>query len=79
MSEHHDYLRTGDRKFRLTADITALMLKGAGYAALFCLAVLLAGWALLALSRLLPEDSKFAPDPINRSFLLIEQVERAQV
>jgi len=34
--QDQDYLRTGNREFRLTADVTALMLKGAGYAAIFC-------------------------------------------
>ncbi|WP_296418319.1 RC-LH1 core complex protein PufX [Pseudooctadecabacter sp.] len=59
----HDYLRTGQGDFRLTADITALMLKGAGYAALFCLVIGLAYAVLIGISSLLPEDSKFAPDP----------------
>ena len=64
MSEHdHDYLGTNSGNFRLTADITALMLKGAGYAALFCLVIGLAYAVLIGISNLLPEDSKFAPDP----------------
>jgi len=64
MSEHdHDYLGTDRGNFRLTADITALMLKGAGYAALFCLVIGLAYAVLIGISNLLPEDSKFAPDP----------------
>ncbi|SLN32501.1 RC-LH1 core complex protein PufX [Pseudooctadecabacter jejudonensis] len=59
----HDYLRTEGGNFRLTADVTALMLKGAGYAALFCLVIGLAYAVLIGISNLLPEDSKFAPDP----------------
>ena len=63
MSDNHDYLGTSDRSFRLSADVGALMLKGAGYAAALCFAVFLAGWALVAIAGLLPEASKLAPDP----------------
>ncbi|MEX1235936.1 MAG: RC-LH1 core complex protein PufX [Roseovarius sp.] len=69
MSEHDDFLRTGNRSFRLTADVTALMLKGAAYAALFCFAIFLIGWAFVFVAGLLPEDSKLAPDPTPTSFL----------
>lgn len=69
MNDQHDYLRTGTRSFRLSADVTALMLKGAGYAALFCLGIYLTAWAMIGVSRLLPEDSKQAPDPTPTSFL----------
>ncbi|MEL6841288.1 MAG: RC-LH1 core complex protein PufX [Pseudomonadota bacterium] len=62
-------------KSRLTADITLLMLKGAGYAAAFLLAV----WFIIAvmawIGRALPEESRGTPDPINRSSLTIEAVE----
>jgi len=38
MSNNDDYLRTGSNpKFRVGADVLALMLKGAGYAMVFCL------------------------------------------
>ena len=70
MSDQDDYLRTGNREFRLTADITALMLKGAGYAALFCLVLGLAYAVLVGVSGLLPEDSKFAPDPTPTSMII---------
>ena len=63
MSDDHDYLGTSDRSFRVSADITALMLKGAAYAAIFSFAIFLAGWALVAVAGLLPEASKLAPDP----------------
>jgi len=76
MQDPNDYLRTGTRNFRLTADITALMLKGAGYAALFCAAIYLIAWAFIGLSRLLPEDSKLAPDPTPTSFLSVQDAER---
>ncbi|MFD0858473.1 RC-LH1 core complex protein PufX [Roseovarius aquimarinus] len=69
MHDQDDYLRTGTRNFRLTADITALMLKGAGYAALFCAAIYLIAWVFIGISRLLPEDSKLAPDPTPLSHL----------
>ena len=65
-----DFLRTSNRDFRLTADVTALMLKGAGYAALFCLVLGLAYAVLIGISNLLPEDSKFAPDPTPTSMII---------
>ena len=69
MSENNDYLRTGTRQFRLTADVTTLMLKGAGYAAIFCFAILLIAWAMKGISGVLPEDSKTAPDPTPTSWI----------
>jgi hypothetical protein len=69
MSEQHDYLRTGTRNFRLTADVTALMLKGAGYAAIFCFAVYVTGYVIVFVAGLLPEASKTAADPTPTSFL----------
>lgn len=57
-----NYLRSS-RSFRVSADVTALMLKGAGYAALGCFGLLLVALALLAISRSLPEASKTAADP----------------
>lgn len=56
-------------KSRLTADITFLMLKGAGYAAVVVLAIWFFIAAFAAIGRALPEDSRNAPDPINRSSL----------
>jgi len=70
MSDQDDYLRTGDKDFRLTADVTALMLKGAGYAALFCIVIGLAYAVLVGISNLLPDDSKFAPDPTPTSMII---------
>lgn len=70
-----DYLRTDTRDFRLTADVTALMLKGAGYAALFCFVIGLAYAVLIGISNLLPEESKFAPDPTPTSMITIEALE----
>ena len=58
-------------KSRLTADITYLMLKGAGYAAIFVLAVWFIIAVIAGIGRILPEDSRNTPDPINRSSLEI--------
>ncbi|APE45715.1 hypothetical protein BOO69_19370 (plasmid) [Sulfitobacter alexandrii] len=63
MSDNNDFLRTGSGNFRLRADVTALMLKGAGYAALVCVVVGLCLWLLAALGLLLPEQSRDTPDP----------------
>jgi len=68
--DNNDYLRTSNGDFRLTADVTALMLKGAGYAAIFCLVLGIAYAVLIGISNLLPEDSKFAPDPTPTSMII---------
>ncbi len=68
--QDQDYLRTGNREFRLTADVTALMLKGAGYAAIFCFVLGIAYAVLVGIAAILPEDSKFAPDPTPTSFVI---------
>lgn len=77
MSDHNhdDYLRTNSRNFRLTADVTALMLKGAGYAALFCLVLGIGYAVLVGISKVLPEDSKFAPDPTPTSMMIVVDVD----
>lgn len=54
---------------QLSASILMLMLRGAGYALIFCLLVLFTILILAAIGRALPEDSRFTPDPINRSSL----------
>ena len=54
---------------RLSADITLLMLKGAGYAAIAILAIWLVIAVIAGIGRALPEDSRSTPDPINRSSL----------
>jgi hypothetical protein len=75
MSENNDFLRTSNGSFRLRADVTSLMLKGAGYAALFCLALLIMGWIVVGIGRLLPDASKEAPDPTPWSFLMQSDVD----
>lgn len=77
MSDNHDYLRTGDGDFRLRADVLALMLKGAGYAAIFCLAVGFFIWVLYAVGLLLPEESRDTEDPTPFSYNHILQDDRA--
>ena len=64
-------------KSRLTADIPLLMLKGAGYAAVFLLAVWFIIAVMAGIGRALPEESRDTPDPINRSSLTLEVAEYA--
>ncbi|MCK0167671.1 RC-LH1 core complex protein PufX [Jannaschia sp. S6380] len=71
MSDNHDYLKTSTGGFRLRADVLALMLKGAAYAAILCFAILILGWILLGVSRLLPPESKEAWDPTPTSSVVL--------
>lgn len=65
-----------DNKTRLSADITYLMLKGAGYAAVFVLALWFIVAVIAGIGRALPEQSRETPDPVNRSSsLMIEVIE----
>lgn len=73
MSDNHDYLRTTEnRSFRLRADVLALMIKGAGYAAIACLMVWFLIAAIQGLGKLLPEESRETEDPTPVSFHQIE-------
>ncbi len=65
-----DYLRTGERSFRLRADVFLLMMKGAGYAALFCIVVGVFLAVTIWIGGLLPAESKEAPDPTPLSYML---------
>ncbi len=69
-----DFSMHTNRRGQMTADVTYLMLKGAGYA----LAVVLAIWLGLTVigfvGGLLPEESKLAPDPTPTSFLMAPAV-----
>ncbi|WP_439154508.1 RC-LH1 core complex protein PufX [Yoonia sp.] len=58
-------------KSRLSADITFLMLKGAGYAAAFVLSVWFVIAMIALIGKALPEESKQAPDPTPLSSLVI--------
>jgi hypothetical protein len=69
MSDNHDYLGTGNTS-RLTADATFLMLKGAGYAMMFCLVIWVSLVALQGIGLLLPEESRETEDPTPFSRLL---------
>lgn len=70
MNDDTDILGT-DGRSRLTADITYLMLKGAGYALVFCLAIWLIFAVLLGIGKTLPEDSQLNPDPNLQGFVII--------
>ena len=63
MTDNNDYLRTGDRTFRLRADIFLLMMKGAAYAALFTVGVGLFVWVFYLISLFLPDEAFEADDP----------------
>lgn len=74
MSDNHDYLGTDNNpKLRLSADVLMLMLKGAAYAAIFCLALWFILEAIHWVGLLLPEDSRFRPDPTPYSFYMTDQ------
>ena len=65
-----------DNKTRLSADITYLMLRGAGYAAVFVLALWFIIAVIAGIGRALPDQSRETPDPVNRSSsLMIEVIE----
>ena len=51
------------RKSRLSAEVTYLMLKGAGYAALLVIGIWLTIEVIAGIGRLLPEESRETPDP----------------
>ncbi|MEJ6396682.1 RC-LH1 core complex protein PufX [Yoonia sp. 208BN28-4] len=71
MSDDNNYLGTQhDPQLRLKADVLMLQLKGAGYAAVFCIVAALSIWALYGLGLLLPEESKNQPDPTPFSYNL---------
>ena len=68
----NDNILDMSEKSRLTADITLLMLKGAGYAAAFILALWLIIAVIALIGRALPDESRDTPDPIIRSSLTVE-------
>ncbi len=79
MSDNNDYLRTSTGSFRLTADVTTLMLKGAGYAAIFCITILLISILAVKFADLLPPESKEAVDPTPTSFLIEQMTETSDI
>jgi hypothetical protein len=72
MSDNHDYLGTSETTFRLRADVLMLMLKGAGYAAVFCIVVGVFLAVTIWIGTLLPAESKEAPDPSLGAIELIQ-------
>ena len=80
MSDNNDYLRTNQtRSFRLRADILALMLKGASYAAIACVTAWLILAVIMWLGQLLPDESRETEDPTPFSFKLGEPMVSAEV
>ncbi|MEM6594324.1 MAG: RC-LH1 core complex protein PufX [Pseudomonadota bacterium] len=72
MSEHnHDYLGgSKDPNLQLKADVLMLQLKGAGYAAAFCLIALITIYVLYGIGLLLPDEAREADDPTPFSYVL---------
>ena len=70
----NDNILEMNSKSRLTADITLLMLKGAAYAAIVVLAMWFFVAAFALVGRVLPEEARMAPDPINRPAPAVEMV-----
>ncbi len=80
MSEHnHDYLGAEkDPMLQLKANVLMLQLKGAGYAAAFCLIAVITIYVIYGIGLLLPEESREADDPTPFSYVLPqEEVTRA--
>ena len=71
MSDNDNILGTSSRKFRLTADALALTMKGAGYGLALCTLLVVIGVILSFVAGLLPEDSKFAPAPMESNLIEI--------
>ncbi|MFZ3581183.1 RC-LH1 core complex protein PufX [Loktanella sp. DJP18] len=69
MSDETNILGTTQRT-RLYGDVTILMLKGAGYAAVVVIGIWLTVAVIAAVGRALPEESKQQPDPTPLSFLI---------
>ncbi|SHF01245.1 Intrinsic membrane protein PufX [Loktanella atrilutea] len=70
MTEKTNILGVSD-KARLTGDVTLLMLKGAGYAAIVVLALWLTISVIAFIGRALPEESRQQPDPTPQSSLVL--------
>jgi hypothetical protein len=70
MSDNNDILGPTSRKFRLTADALALMMKGAGYGLIICLVLVVCGLVLTFVASFLPDDAREADDPSPWSYNL---------
>ena len=72
MSDESNILKL-EGKTRLSADITLLMLKGAGYAAVFIIAIWLVLAVIAGIGRALPPESREAADPTPWSSMAVEE------
>lgn len=81
MSDNHEYLSAGNSggNTQLAGQVLILMLKGAGYAMIFCLALWFLIEVIAGIGKLLPEDSRFTPDPTPYSFHFVTDDTVAQV
>ena len=71
MHKDHDYLGAdGDRTTALKGQVLILQLKGAAYAAIFCLAVVLTILAIAWVGKMLPDEAREADDPSPWSYNL---------
>jgi hypothetical protein len=66
--EHLTNILDSHEKSRLFGDITLMMLKGAGYAAVVTVGTLLFVWILWEIGTFLPEEARQAQDPTPWSF-----------
>ncbi len=64
MSDNDNILGISSGKSRLTADALVLTMKGAGFGLAICTVLVVIGIILTTIAGLLPEDSKFAPAPM---------------
>lgn len=71
MSDNDNILGPASTKFRLTADALALTMKGAGFGLALCVVLVVIGVVLSFVSGLLPEDSKYAPAPMESHMIEI--------
>lgn len=71
MSDNHNYLAANENSnFRLRADVFLLMMKGASYAAIGCLALWLIVYVFVWIGQMLPDESRETEDPTPFSYNL---------
>jgi len=66
-----DYNIVLSRKAKLRAEVTYLMIKGAGYAALLVIGIWLSVEVMAGIGRLLPDESRETPDPTPLSQIML--------
>ena len=71
MSDNDNILGPSTGRSRLMADALALTMKGAGFGLALCTVLVVIGLILSIISGLLPEDSKFAPAPMESNAIEI--------